>query len=281
MKKLAIFTRVPTAYAPPRLKEEAERYGVRTEIINYSEINLEITQRGVKEFLLHFDFAIFRSSGKEFLPQKMILVSFLEKQGVKILNLDSYKKWWQLDKLTQQFVFQENCLPFVETMIFGTKKSLEKNIKDFPKVVKSYSGSHGENVFKVENSKDLKKIVKKYPPETLLVQPFLPAGEDIRVIVLGGKAIGAIKRIAQPGQFLTNYSAGGMVEKFELDKATRQLAEKAAKAFFLDYVGVDLMKDQQGQWRILEVNRACQFEGFEKSTGINVAKKIVNFLIKK
>jgi hypothetical protein len=41
------------------------------------------------------------------------------------------------------------------------------------------------------------------------------------------------------------------------------------------------MKDRQGQWRILEVNRACQFEGFEKSTGINVAREIVNFLIKK
>ncbi len=281
MKKLAIFTRVSKAYAPPRLKEEAEKYGIEAKIINYSEVDLKITTSKSEEFFPHFDFVIFRSSGKEFLPQKMILLSLFEKRGVKILNSESYKKWWQLDKLTQQFVFQENCLPFVETMIFGTKKSLEKNIKDFPKVVKSYSGSHGENVFKVENRKDLKKIVKKYPPETLLVQPFLPAGEDIRVIVLGGKAIGAMKRIARPSQFLTNYSAGGMVEKFELDKTTRQLAKKAAEAFFLDYVGVDLMKDWQGQWRILEVNRACQFEGFEKSTGINVAKKVVNFLIKK
>jgi len=32
---------------------------------------------------------------------------------------------------------------------------------------------------------------------------------------------------------------------------------------------------------ILEVNRQCQFQGFEKATGINVAKKIVEMIVKR
>ena len=40
-------------------------------------------------------------------------------------------------------------------------------------------------------------------------------------------------------------------------------------------------QDKEGNWRILEVNRACQFEGFEKATGINVPKAVIEYLLKK
>jgi glutathione synthase/RimK-type ligase-like ATP-grasp enzyme len=40
------------------------------------------------------------------------------------------------------------------------------------------------------------------------------------------------------------------------------------------------MKNEEGRWVVLEINRACQFEGFEKSTAINVAGRIVEYLAK-
>jgi glutathione synthase/RimK-type ligase-like ATP-grasp enzyme len=46
----------------------------------------------------------------------------------------------------------------------------------------------------------------------------------------------------------------------------------------LDYGGIDLMKNNKNEWVVLEVNRACQFEGFESATGINVASRIVDYL---
>jgi glutathione synthase/RimK-type ligase-like ATP-grasp enzyme len=58
------------------------------------------------------------------------------------------------------------------------------------------------------------------------------------------------------------------------------VAIKTAVHFDLDYVGVDLMKGNDGEWKVLEVNRACQFKGFEKAVGINVAKEVINFLEK-
>ena len=59
-----------------------------------------------------------------------------------------------------------------------------------------------------------------------------------------------------------------------------KLAEKVAKVCKLDYCGVDIMKDREGNNYILEVNRQCQFQGFEKATGINVAKAVVEMMIK-
>ena len=53
-----------------------------------------------------------------------------------------------------------------------------------------------------------------------------------------------------------------------------------AKVCKLDYCGVDIMKDREGNNYILEVNRQCQFQGFEKATGINVAKAVVEMMIK-
>lgn len=285
--KIAIFSHVASAYGPRRFKEEAEKLGLKVYVANYNDIDVIIDRGGIRvylwgELMPKMDLVIFRSAGGTFyyVPQRDYLLNFFDKQGATILNKKTYKKWSRLDKFTQQMRLAQLGLPFVESFLYGERQRLEKNMF-YPAVVKSYFGSQGKRVFKVENKKQLDKLLEEFLPGNLLIEPVLPEGEDVRVIVLGGKAIGAMKRIAPQGQFLTNYSAGGMVEKFELDEATKELAEKAAKAFFLDYVGVDLMKDWHGKWRILEVNRACQFEGFEKATGINVAKKVVEYLISK
>ena len=60
----------------------------------------------------------------------------------------------------------------------------------------------------------------------------------------------------------------------------RDLSERVAKVCNLDYCGVDIMKDEEGSDYILEVNRQCQFKGFEQATGINVARKVVEMMIK-
>jgi ribosomal protein S6--L-glutamate ligase len=111
-----------------------------------------------------------------------------------------------------------------------------------------------------------------------LWQKFLPTRWDIRVIVIDGKVIGAMKRSAVGKEFRSNYSLGGAVERWELSESDRNLAEKVAKVAGLDYCGVDIMKDEKGQSYVLEVNRQCQFQGFERSTGINVAGKVIEML---
>jgi glutathione synthase/RimK-type ligase-like ATP-grasp enzyme len=127
---------------------------------------------------------------------------------------------------------------------------------------------------------------------------------DLRIFVLGGKAIGAMKRTAVGDEFRSNFSLGGKVEKWDLSKSDKIIAENVAKACGLDYCGVDIMKgpksylnlplrhdvggpsltkegrDQENEYvsYVLEVNRQCQFQGFEKATNINVARKLIEFI---
>ena len=59
-----------------------------------------------------------------------------------------------------------------------------------------------------------------------------------------------------------------------------KLAVEASGMFGLEYAGIDLIKDIDGGWHILEINRFSQFQGFEKATGINVAGAVVNLIDK-
>ena len=115
-----------------------------------------------------------------------------------------------------------------------------------------------------------------------MVQEFQTSGFDLRVIVLGGGVLGIMKRTPREGEFLSNFSQGGSVEQLIINNEEliiiKQIAIKTAGHFKLDYVGVDLMLNNKKEWVVLEVNRACQFKGFEQATGVNIASKVVKFL---
>jgi len=208
-----------------------------------------------------------------------------------------------MGKISQHGVFLENNIPVVPTKIFYTKEQvLNSGIgEDFgwPIIAKHEKGYQGKSVRKLDNFEELKAFVGRINEKNIgmfLWQKCLPTRWDLRIIVLDGKAIGAMKRSAVGNEFRSNFSLGGEVEHWDLSESDREIAEKVAKVCGLDYCGVDIMKAPKSQFLIsndkkykeedydsfvLEVNRQCQFQGFEKSTGINVAKAVVEMFLKK
>lgn len=204
------------------------------------------------------------------------------------VNEKGYLGWTRMGKIAQHGVFLENNIPVVPTRIFYTREQiLEDNAFlgwDYPIIGKHERGYQGKSVRKFESKKEMEDFVNKINEKNLgmfLWQKYLPTKWDIRVIVVGGRAIGGMKRSAVGKEFRSNFSLGGEVEKWNLNKEERDLAEKVAKVCGLDYAGVDIMKDENDKNYILEVNRQCQFQGFEKATGINVAKTIVEMINRK
>ena len=96
-------------------------------------------------------------------------------------------------------------------------------------------------------------------------------------MVVGGKAIGAMLRTAKRGQFKANYSAGGSVKPLKLNPKLEWLATESAKVLGLDIAGVDVFYDGNG-YQVGEVNSSADFDGFEKSTKVNVAKEVFNYI---
>lgn len=175
-------------------------------------------------------------------------------------------------------------VPVIGTL-FISNKQIEKAIEvfDFPLILKNSTGFQGKEVYLCETKKETEKIYEKYNNKHLIVQPYIENSGDLRLLVIGDEVVGAIKRSSDKSiDFRNNASQGGKVEKYSPNKNEVSLALQATKILNIDIAGVDLMYDgRDKQFKILEVNRAPQFDSLMSVTGINVPEKIMQLCKKK
>jgi len=298
-KKIVTFTMSlkQSQFEVDRLEAEAKKLGVEVNRSLYRELTFDLNNENPRVLVRGEELTTENTLGMWFRVAGTVSGKYTEGRNLVIRILQSrifgvnhtgYLGWPRMGKIAQHGVFLENEIPVVPTKIFYTKQQvLESNIGEefgWPVIAKHEKGYQGKSVRKFENQAELEKFVGKINEINVgmfLWQKYLPTRWDIRVIVLDGKAIGAMKRSAVGKEFRSNFSLGGAVEKWRLSDADKLLAEKVAEVCGLDYGGVDIMKDNEGKSYILEVNRQCQFQGFEKATGINVAKMVVEMFLKK
>ena len=105
---------------------------------------------------------------------------------------------------------------------------------------------------------------------------------DVRVYVVGGTIVGAMKRYAPTDEWRTNVALGGAVEGIsdELPPEAARLAKEATSVLDLDYTGVDLLC-RDGTWYVLEVNATAGFKGFYEATGVSPAPYIAQLAIER
>ena len=150
-----------------------------------------------------------------------------------------------------------------------------------PVIVKECFGSLGKGVYLAHDKNELAAICEKVKTKPHLFQEFISSsyGKDVRVIVVGDEVVGSILRVSN-NDFRSNISSGGHGEKFELSDEMKALALKIAKILNLKYCGMDFLIGKNGSPLVCEVNSNAFFKGFEKVTGINVAKKYAEYILK-
>ena len=119
-------------------------------------------------------------------------------------------------------------------------------------VVKPLYGNGGAGVFRVrpedENLSSLLETFEKLSREPLIVQRYLPEVRkgDKRIILVDGKAVGAINRVPAAGEARSNMHAGGKPEATELTAREREICDTIGpelKARGLIFVGIDVIGD--------------------------------------
>jgi RimK family alpha-L-glutamate ligase len=148
-------------------------------------------------------------------------------------------------------------------------------------VYKTAIGTNGGGTWRVEKDN---RISPRVGQREAFLQEFIKYGSgrnsDLRVYVVGGEIIGAMKRYARKGDWRTNVVLGGDIENAEdiLTKEIRDNSLKSAEVLGLDYAGVDLVESEDG-WKVLEVNPTAGFRGLFKATGICAAPYIAELAI--
>lgn len=105
-------------------------------------------------------------------------------------------------------------------------------------------------------------------------------GFDWRVLVIGGTAVTAMRRVSE--HWVHNVAQGARCEPAPftgrlLDAA--EVARQAACALGLDYAGVDLLPGEDGAPQVIEVNGVAAWRGLQSVTRFDIAARLIDDLL--
>jgi len=244
--------------------------------VSYSSENQELFVNG--EDIKNFGVIYFRMVGKS-LEIATLVANYAKENGIQIVDRMyentqllpiSLGKALEMKKLNQAGIqIPRTVFPA------GIEGSGDFSKLNFPYVVKSKTGQKAREVWLVKNDEDLEKIktVKFEKHKFYFAQELIQNAERVRVLTVGGKAIGAIKRS-------TKWNKSELKETLSpIPEDIAKLAVDSANAVNLDISGIDiLINSETNEKYIIEANAAPAWKLINKYCGIKVEDEIIKFL---
>lgn len=184
------------------------------------------------------------------------------------------------DKLRTYLELAPAGVPLPRTVVADgghATAALVEELGEPPWVLKDPVGTKGAAVRRVESVAELDALRATH--ERFLLQRFVAesAGTDVRVLVVGGRAVAAIRRRARPGEWRSNLHLGGAGSPHHPTDAEVDAAERAAAALDLDVAGVDLLPSDRGPL-VAEVNGSPGFAGLRAVHGDAPVERVLEHL---
>lgn len=211
----------------------------------------------------------------------------IESAGLNVVNT-AYSVETAHNKFRTFVRLRRNRLPIPETMLVKGFLSAERaaTMMELPLVVKPVTGSWGSDVYRADNLEEIHHIIENlstrpwFAETGVIFQEYIKIkNRDIRVFVVGDEAVAGMYRYAPAGEWRTNIALGGRGVSLELTDELREMAVMAVRAVGGEVMSVDFVEcEEDGQYKILEVNGAADFKGLTKATGINIAGRIADYL---
>jgi len=189
------------------------------------------------------------------------------------------------DKILTSTALAAAGLPIPKTVIAFTREAALNAIEamGYPVVIKPMVGSWGRLLAKI-NDRDAaeavlehKETLGSYQHGIFYIQEYVRKPErDIRAIVIGDETIGAIYRTAD--HWITNTARTGQAHACPVTPDIDRLSRAAAAAVGGGALAIDLLEHADGLL-LNEVNYTPEFRGFVEATGIDVADRLVDYVV--
>lgn len=272
-----------------RFVEDAEKQEIDLRVISPDQFELIVTKDDRDTVIIDGDLValpdfIIPRLGASTTYFTLAVIRHLEQLGVYTINSSQSIEAVKDKLFTQQILAAEN-MPAPDTMLakYPVNVDLVEEKFGFPVIVKTLSGAQGTGVFLSSNKdkfRDLMSLINSTNKDAnIIIQKFVASsrGRDLRVFIIGGRAVACMERRSADGNFKSNLSQGGTARKVELNPEIEWLATETARILGLEVAGIDLLFDGD-HFQICEANSAPGFKGIEECHDISIPEEIYNYI---
>ena len=265
---------------------ELEINNINYKLLNNQKIWFNLSKK--KDF--EDKFSLFLERALSYL-RGLFSCAILESKGHKVinnyqcLNLSGNKLLTTLNLIKNDIPTPDTCVAFKSE---ASIRAIEEEIK-YPAIIKPIIGSWGRLIAKLDDytsaiaNLESRETMGNILQKIYYLQKFIPNLDegkptDIRSFVIGDKCVAAMGRYHPDKDFRSNVAIGGTANPIEITPELEKLSLLASKAVNGEIVGVDLMENN-GKLNVIEVNGTPQFKGIVTATNINIASKIVEYVL--
>lgn len=272
----------PNVYENRRMRIEGRKLGHQVAVHRIRELNFDLRGRstrvllGTKPLESVCDTIYFRHFPPSLIPEALLTAEWARARGIRSFEPSLADGRFVRSKVYDYWKLLDAGLPVPKGFQTLKLEKAGRYLKGFewPVIAKGIHGSRGKYVYLLKSLREARKYLTDHLVGFFTFQEYLEIDAEYRIIVIGGKAVGAMRKFRAEGDFRHNIAVGASGEAAQVPADWNRLAERSAKALGHGFAGVDLAISGKKPY-LLEVNRTPAFAEFEKVTGVNVAQLFI------
>ncbi len=254
-------------------------------IIKIGHVHPKTEKREIIEVDPSNTVVIARKSASE-TEKGLFFMANLEASGVFVINSKSSMEVCN-NKFTTTMITQKAGVRNPATIILSKseREQMEETMKRFngnkyPVIIKTLQGEHGIGVMRVDSFQSMFSVLQTIWSRHIevVVQEFIESDSDVRIIVLDGKYLAAMKRTHTSDDFRSNGHQGSNMTNYTPTPEEKKMAERSAEAVGGYWVGLDIITAKDGTKYLLEVNTSAGTEGIEEASGRNLISEFLDYI---
>ena len=281
--KITVLSRSAAIPSTRRLVEAGRARGHRVRVLNPSRVEMHLDGRRAHLYY----------QGKKLAPTDVVIPRIAQSvsayglavvnqfglEGVALLN-ETQAIAQARNKMRCLQLLSANGIDIPKTVMARNPAQLKEMVKlvgGVPVLVKLIQGPEKPGVMVCETLVSLEAALEAVLGlgHNLILQEYVrKTGHDVRVMVVGGEALAAVRRRPRVGTLTSTLNRGARLQPTPLTEALRRTAVETARLVGLEVCAVDLL-DVRGSLKVFEVNSSPAIPEMEEASGVDIASKII------